>query len=139
VPFADIAANTPKHLIPAIEELLPPAAHKQVKMTDACALLQPRNKDYNGQGLARPTLYMDFHSPDFVPRFNEHFGEHVAGFFGKVKTKAMKKQKKMEEEAAAADGNDGETGLQAALKSDMFKNITDPNERVERMLAAGLL
>jgi len=119
-----------------MEEMLPEKPHNQVKMNDDVPLLQPRHKDYNGQGLARPSIYMDICAPDFVPRFNQQFEQHVEGFFGKVKTKAMKKQKKREE---AANGEGGETtALQDAMKSKSLEGLT-ADERVERLLAAGLL
>ncbi|KAL7541320.1 hypothetical protein ACHAXR_010803 [Thalassiosira sp. AJA248-18] len=54
--------------------------------------LQPRIRDYNGQGLVRPSLYLPFADPSFVPKLELEFEEHVPGFFGKAKTKAAKKQ-----------------------------------------------
>jgi hypothetical protein len=54
--------------------------------------LQPRVRDYNGQGLVRPSLYIPFNDPSFVPKLEIEFEEHVPGFFGKAKKKAAKKQ-----------------------------------------------
>jgi hypothetical protein len=79
-------------------------------------------------------------SPDFEPRFNRQFDEHVEGFFGKVKTKAMKKQRKRDgEEGVAGGGGAGEeTGLQLAMKSKNLAGLS-ADERVERLLQQGLL
>eukprot|EP00579_Thalassiosira_antarctica_P001094 CAMPEP_0201869810 /NCGR_PEP_ID=MMETSP0902-20130614/3187_1 /ASSEMBLY_ACC=CAM_ASM_000551 /TAXON_ID=420261 /ORGANISM="Thalassiosira antarctica, Strain CCMP982" /LENGTH=299 /DNA_ID=CAMNT_0048395363 /DNA_START=45 /DNA_END=941 /DNA_ORIENTATION=- len=54
--------------------------------------LQPRIRDYNGQGLVRPSLYLPFSDASFMPKVELEFEEHVPGFFGKSKTKAAKKQ-----------------------------------------------
>ena len=54
--------------------------------------LQPRIRDYNGQGLVRNSLYLSFNDPSFVPKLEEEFEEHIPGFFGKAKQKAAKKQ-----------------------------------------------
>ena len=65
-------------------------AFRKFKMTET--QLQPRKGDYNGQGLARDSLFIALNDPSFVPLFNEQFMEHVDGFFGKAKTKGMKKE-----------------------------------------------
>lgn len=57
--------------------------------------LQPRVRDYNGQGLVRPSLYLPFHDPSFLPKLELEFEEHVPGFFGKAKKKAAKKDEDM--------------------------------------------
>jgi hypothetical protein len=57
--------------------------------------LQPRVRDYNGQGLVRPSLYIPLDDPAFVPKLEVEFEEHVAGFFGKSKKKAAKKDEDM--------------------------------------------
>lgn len=54
--------------------------------------LQPRIRDYNGQGLVRPSLFLPLNDPSFVPKLELEFAEHIPGFFGKAKTKAAKKQ-----------------------------------------------
>ncbi len=54
--------------------------------------LQPRVRDYNGQGLVRPSLYIPFNDPSFKPKVEMEFEEHIPGFFGKAKQKAAKKQ-----------------------------------------------
>jgi hypothetical protein len=55
--------------------------------------LQPRTRDYNGQGLARPSLFLALNDVTFIPRLEEEFAEHIPGFFGKSKTAGVKKQK----------------------------------------------
>jgi hypothetical protein len=54
--------------------------------------IQPRTRDYGGIGLARPSLLLPFEDPSFFPMLTQSFLEHIPGFFGKQKTKAMKKQ-----------------------------------------------
>ena len=54
--------------------------------------LQPRIRDYNGQGLVRRSLFLPLNDPSFVPKLELEFAEHIPGFFGKAKTKAAKKQ-----------------------------------------------
>ena len=74
-----------------------------------------------GQGVARPSLYLDYMSPDFSPRFFSQFGEHVPGFFGKVKTGAMKKQRAREDREEG--GGDGVSGIQDAMKGGAFEGL----------------
>lgn len=54
--------------------------------------VQPRLRDYGGIGLARPSLFLSFADPSFLPKLESEFAEHIPGFFGKQRTKAMKKQ-----------------------------------------------
>lgn len=54
--------------------------------------LQPRRRDYNGQGLVRPSLFLPLNDPSFVPKLEFEFAEHIDGFYGKAKTKSAKKQ-----------------------------------------------
>ena len=54
--------------------------------------IQPRPSDYSGIGLARESLYMSFKDPSFFPTLEEEFSEHIPGFYGKQRTKAMKRQ-----------------------------------------------
>ena len=137
---AEAVAAVPKWELPTVSDLLPPSARKKkaVKMSDesGCKILQPRPADYNGQGVARPSLYLDYMSPDFSPRFFSQFGEHVPGFFGKVKTGAMKKQRAREDREEG--GGDGVSGIQDAMKGGAFEGLS-ANERVEKLLASGLL
>ena len=55
-------------------------------------LIQPRNSEYGGLGLARESLFIPLRDPSFIPRLEDEFAEHIQGFFGKQRTKAMKKQ-----------------------------------------------
>lgn len=98
--------------------------------------VQPRPKDYGGLGLALPSLFLDFEDPSFVRRLEDEFQEHIDGFFGKQRTKAMKKQ---------LDGNMLWRKM-SKLKQNKNqkvegKKLADmtPDQRVEAMLKAGLL
>lgn len=98
-------------------------------------IVQPRRRDYGGLGLARPSLFLSLRDPSFVPKLEEEFAEHVPGFFGKQKTKAMKKQ---------LDGNMLWRQL-AEKRADDQKiggkklSAMSPDERVEAMLKAGMI
>jgi len=70
--------------------LIGKATAGQKKKTEG--VVQPKNNDYGGLGLARPSLYIPFDDISFVPKLEEEFSEHIDGFFGKTRTKAMKKQ-----------------------------------------------
>jgi hypothetical protein len=54
--------------------------------------LQPRKCDYGGIGLARPSLYIALDESGWRRKLNQNFLEHIPGFFGKQRSKAMKKQ-----------------------------------------------
>ena len=54
--------------------------------------IQPRRSDYSGIGLARVSMYIEFIDPSYFPKLEEEFREHIPGFFGKQRTKAMKRQ-----------------------------------------------
>ncbi len=54
--------------------------------------IQPRVSDYSGIGLARMSMYIEFLDPSYYPKLEEEFNEHIPGFFGKQRTKAMKRQ-----------------------------------------------
>jgi hypothetical protein len=76
---------------------LPPApkgkATKHSTLHPHSSELQPRIRDYNGQGLARPSMYLPFNDAAFVPKLEEEFAEHIPGFFGKAKKGAGKRQR----------------------------------------------
>lgn len=98
-------------------------------------MVQPRRRDYGGLGLARPSMFIALHDPSFVPKLEEEFAEHIPGFFGKQKTKAMKKQldgnmlwRQLAEKRA------GDTKLGGKKLSGMT-----PDERVEAMIKAGMI
>lgn len=54
--------------------------------------IQPLRSDYSGIGLARMSMYIDFLDPSYYPKLEEEFREHIPGFYGKQRTKAMKRQ-----------------------------------------------
>ena len=95
--------------------------------------IQPRIRDYGGIGLARKSVFFSLDDPALCPKLTEEFNEHVPGFFGRTKTKAMKRQidggmlwRRLAEQRSK--GTDGKR--MSALTSD---------EKVEAALAAGLL
>jgi hypothetical protein len=99
--------------------------------------MQPRKRDYGGLGLARPTLFLSLRDPSFLPLLQQEFAEHVTGFFGKQRTKAMKKQ---------LDGNMLWRQLQKqksqhGSKTFNGKKLSDmePDERVEAMIKLGAI
>lgn len=98
-------------------------------------VVQPRTRDYGGLGLARPSLLISLRDPSFVPRLEEEFEEHVPGFFGKQRTKAMKRQ---------LDGNMLWRQLadkRATNQKVGGKKLSDmsPDEKVEAMIKAGMI
>jgi hypothetical protein len=118
------------------EAPLGPTPAKKQKMSESAKIVQPRSKDYNGQGLARPSIYMDFDSGDFEPRFTQQFGEHVEGFFGKVRTKGMKKQAAKKNGSSGGGQMDGALG---ALMGDKSLDGLTADEKVEALMKKGLL
>jgi hypothetical protein len=80
-------------------------------------------------------MFLLLNDPSFIPKFEEEFAEHIPGFFGKQRTKAMKKQmnskmlwKKL------SDKKTQQTKINGKKLSDM-----SPDERVEAMIQAGML
>ena len=101
--------------------------------------IQPRPKDYGGLGLARETLWLQFEDPAFTRRLEEEFQEHVDGFFGKQRTKAMKKQ--LDGKMLWRQLQNQTTKKQLGNKKvdgKKLKSMT-PDQRVEAMLKAGML
>jgi hypothetical protein len=92
--------------------------------------VQPKSSDYSGMGIARKSLYIEFRGQSFFPILEEEFNEHIPGFFGKSRTKAMKRQ---------LDGN--MLWRQLADKKNLKKKFKDMNsdQRVEAMLNAGMI
>jgi len=93
--------------------------------------VQPRKRDYGGLGIARPSMFLALSDPSFMPKLEQEFQEHIPGFFGKQRTKAMKKQ---------LDGN--MLWRKLAEKRHVKVNgrkLSDmtPDERVEAMIKAG--
>lgn len=122
-------------------------ATKNQQLTDD--IVQPRLNDYGGLGLARPSLLIDLRDVSFVPKLEQEFAEHIEGFFGKQRTKAMKRQ---------LDGNmlwrrlaekkDGKGKQKKGSKKTDWshvkyqgKKLSDmtPDERVEAMIKLDML
>jgi hypothetical protein len=117
----------------------PPESAKKGKATSGNVLsedrIQPRPRDYGGLGLARPSMLIPLRDPSFVPKLEEEFAEHVPGFFGKQRTKAMKRQ---------LDGNMLWRQLSEKRAADQKiggKKLSEmsPDERVEAMIKAGMI
>lgn len=79
-----------KSLSPYISQDVKGKATSGQKLTDDN--IQPRKSDYGGLGFARKSLLISLRDISFVPKLEQEFAEHVHGFFGKQRTKAMKKQ-----------------------------------------------
>ena len=97
--------------------------------------IQPRPKDYGGLGLALPSLFLSYENPAFERLLEDEFQEHIDGFFGKQRTKAMKKQldgKMLWRQMAKVKGTNKK--IDGRKLADMT-----PDQRVEAMLKAGLL
>lgn len=110
-------------------------------------ILQPRPRDYGGLGLARPSLYLPLRDPSFVPKFEDEFAEHIPGFFGKQRTKAMKKQldgnmlwRRMAKQKKNGTGRTNAGGSMKNVKID-GKKLSDmtADERVEAMIKSGMI
>ena len=124
--------------------------------------IQPRKNDYGGMGLARPSLLISLRDDSFIPKFEEEFREHIPGFFGKQRTKAMKKQldgnmlwrrmlkdKNEKSSSSSSEGNGQKKNKnkksqpkhqQQNIKYD-GKKLSDmtPDERVEAMIKLGMI
>lgn len=111
--------------------------------------IQPRKNDYGGLGLARSSLLISLRDVSFVPKLEQEFAEHVHGFFGKQRTKAMKKQldgnmlwRRLQKQKYAGDefkgkkdkDNFGAIKLGGKKLSDMT-----PDERVEAMIKLDMI
>ncbi|KAG7353505.1 hypothetical protein IV203_002860 [Nitzschia inconspicua] len=93
--------------------------------------IQPRPSDYSGIGLARDSLYIEFIDPSCLAKLEEEFQEHIPGFFGKQRTKAMKRQ---------SDGSMLWRQL-ADNRQHMSKKLKgmNPDQRVQAMIDAGMI
>lgn len=96
---------------------------------------QPRKNDYGGIGLARPSLLVGFDDPALLPKIEAEFKEHIPGFFGKQKTKQMKKEasKKMLWKQLA-DKKD----LKLSIGSKQLAKMT-PEQKVEQLIQEGYI
>jgi len=107
------------------------AALKKRKRKWSEESVQPRPSDYSGMGYARDTLYIELEDPSYFPKLEEEFQEHIPGFFGKQRTKAVKRQ---------TDGNMLWRQL-ANNKHNMSKKLKSmsPDERVQAMIDSGMI
>lgn len=114
--------------------------------------IQPHKRDYGGLGLARPSLFLPLLDPSFIPKLESEFEEHVVGFFGKQRTKAMKKQldgdllwrrlrAQKEKGGAATKGKKRRSEESWEDKKVDGKKLSDmsPDDRVEAMIKLGLI
>ena len=122
-------------------------ATKNQQLTDD--IVQPRLNDYGGLGLARPSLLIDLRDVSFVPKLEQEFAEHIEGFFGKQRTKAMKRQldgnmlwRRL------ADKKDGKGNQKKGSKKADWSNVKyqgkklsemTPDERVEAMIKLDMI
>jgi hypothetical protein len=112
-----------------------PASFRKRKWEESA--LQPRNRDYGGIGLARPTMYLELTDPSFVPKLEEEFHEHVPGFYGRSVFHNSQKRQASQNALWRTISDRAKT---SGLKVD-GKKLADmrPDERVEAMLRAGLI
>lgn len=120
--------------------------------------IQPRKNDYNGLGLVRPSLFLSLYDDSFIPKLEEEFAEHVEGFYGKQRTKAMKKQLdgNMLWRKLLKQKNNRNNNLSTKNNTNNSNNDNDkhnnniridgkklsdmtPDERVEAMIKAGMI
>ena len=108
---------------------------------------QPRRSNYGGIGLARPSLIIELDDPSWQAKLEEEFLEHVPGFYGKQRTKAMKKQldgqmlwRQLQKQKLTGSA----TALlpkkpnQIAISGKKLSGL-NPDERVEAMIRAGYI
>jgi hypothetical protein len=102
---------------------------------------QPRASGYGGIGLARPSLYIPFDDPSWQPKLEEEFLEHIPGFFGKQRTKAMKKQldgQMLWRQLLKQKEEQSQTKRRIKLNGRDISTMT-PDERVEVLLRTGAI
>jgi len=98
---------------------------QKVKMSDKS--IQPHKASYGGIGFARSSYYLALDDPSFIPKFEEEFSEHIEGFFGKQRTKSMKRQldkgmlwrKLLNEKNASSKMKDSEEKINFIAASDL--------------------
>eukprot|EP01043_Picozoa_sp_COSAG02_P058662 COSAG02_NODE_7341_length_3056_cov_4.843422_2_plen_371_part_00 len=79
-----------KNEMPAVQEL-------GTMMKRFRKRLQPRGSDYNGQGIARPSVYIQLRTAEFLGQFKDVFDEHVGEWGGRhLKTFRSEKDMQME-------------------------------------------
>ena len=112
--------------------------------------LQPRTCDYSGIGLARKSLFIPFQDPSHIPKLTQEFNEHIPGFFGRQRTKAMKRQldgnmlwrklanHKLQQQQTEGSGGGGSSSSKGGLLPKKFANLS-PDDRVQAMIDAGMI
>jgi hypothetical protein len=109
--------------------------------------IQPRASDYGGIGLARESLNITFDDPSWQPKLEQEFAEHIAGFYGKQRTKAMKKQLDgnmlwrrllADKQTSHVTKGTKKLSIQATAHGKKLSSLT-PDERVEALIRAGLV
>jgi hypothetical protein len=103
--------------------------------------LQPRASGYGGIGLARPSLYIPFDDPSWKPKLEEEFVEHIPGFFGKQRTKAMKKQldgQMLWRQLLKQKEKQSQTKRRIKINGRNIATMT-PDERVDVLLRTGAI
>jgi hypothetical protein len=58
------------------------------------AVLQPSRSRYNGQGLARASVFLEMSEPSFVGQFAALFDEHIVGWTKRDMRKVSRKQER---------------------------------------------
>jgi hypothetical protein len=108
---------------------------------------QPRRSNYGGIGLARPSLLIALDDPSWQAKLEEEFLEHIPGFYGKQRTKAMKKQldgqmlwRQLQKQKLTGQttSKSQKNPNQFAISGKKLSNL-NPDERVEAMIRAGYI
>ena len=108
---------------------------------------QPRRSNYGGIGLARPSLFIPLDDPSWQAKLEEEFSEHVTGFYGKQRTKAMKKQldgqmlwRQLQKQKLTGSSKliSPKNPNQIAISGRKLSNLK-PDERVEALIRAGYI
>jgi hypothetical protein len=104
---------------------------------------QPLQSNYGGIGFARPSLFIALDDPSWQPKLEEEFSEHIPGFFGKQRTKAMKKQldgqmlwRQLQKQKVAQSSLNKKQPIK--INGKKISEMT-PDQRVEAMIQAGYI
>ena len=134
IPVAAISGNTSKR-------------RRQQLSNNTENWFQPRRSNYGGIGLARPSLFITLDDPSWQAKLEEEFLEHVPGFYGKQRTKAMKKQldgqmlwRQLQKQKLSGPSTSitSKNPNHVAISGKKLSNL-NPDERVEAMIRAGYI
>ena len=108
--------------------------------------IQPRVGDYGGLGFARPSLFLNLLDPSFIPKFREEYAEHIPGFFGRARSKVMKKQldsdmlwrRLAEKKRGGGRGGPDKDWDERKYNGKKLEDL-HPDERVDAMIKLGML